>query len=320
VAFGLQYAFRSGLIHRDIKPGNILIDRHGTAKLLDLGLARFYHDQTDILTIKYDDKVVLGTADYVAPEQVANSHSVDVRADIYALGASFYFLLAGHPPFPTGAVSQKLLWHRTKDPTPLRQIRPEVPEGLVAIVARMMQKDPAARYQTPQEVADELERWLPNQIPLPFAEEMPKLSPAAEEMPEVTLTQLAGTGDVVIDLKPNPISEGSPFGASSSPTKFGPSPFGVGSGVSSNVLTAPFPLNSPSRSQSSKVVPNTPLPRTSTRRSRAGTLEPKKAALPDMTRQPFLTASGRTRLLILGLTVISVVSVGLLIYKSFVTH
>jgi serine/threonine protein kinase len=179
IAIGLDFAFKSGIIHRDIKPGNILIDRQGTAKLLDMGLARFYQDQTDMLTIKYDDKIVLGTADYVAPEQVANSHAVDVRADVYALGASLYFLLAGHPPFPTGTVSQKLLWHRTKDPTPIRQIRPEVPEGLAAIIAKMMQKDPNARYNTPGEVAAELERWVPAQIPSPAPEEMPVLCPAA---------------------------------------------------------------------------------------------------------------------------------------------
>ncbi len=178
-ATGLDYAFRSGIIHRDVKPGNILIDRTGTAKILDMGLARFYRDQTDQLTVKYDDKIVLGTADYVAPEQVANSHSVDVRADIYALGASLYFLLAGHPPFPSGTVSQKLLWHRTKDPTPLRQIRPEIPEGLAAIVAKMMAKDPNARYQTPADIAAELAHWEPATIPAPSPQEMPQLSPAA---------------------------------------------------------------------------------------------------------------------------------------------
>src|SRR5581483_6918273 len=121
VAVGLDYAFRNGIIHRDIKPGNVLVDRKGVARILDMGLARFYKDHADQLTLKYDDKIVLGTADYVAPEQVANSHAVDIRADIYALGATFYFLLAGHPPFPTGTVSQKLLWHRTKDTTPIRQ-------------------------------------------------------------------------------------------------------------------------------------------------------------------------------------------------------
>jgi tRNA A-37 threonylcarbamoyl transferase component Bud32 len=180
-ALGLDCAFRNHLIHRDIKPGNILIDRKGTAKILDMGLARFLNDAADQLTVKYDDKVVLGTADYVAPEQVANSHSVDIRADIYALGATLYFLLAGHPPFPVGSVSQKLLWHRTKDPTPIRQIRPEVPDALAALVGKMMAKDPKARYQTPAQVAAELEQFLTEPVPPPSEEEMPALSAAAAE-------------------------------------------------------------------------------------------------------------------------------------------
>jgi serine/threonine protein kinase len=194
VALGLEYAFQNGIIHRDIKPGNFLIDREGACKLLDMGRARFYQDQTDMLTIKYDDKIVLGTADYVAPEQVANSHEVDIRADLYALGASFYFLLAGHPPFPSGTVSQKLLWHRTKDPTPIRHVRPDVPEGVAAIVAKLMMKDPNQRYRTPAEVAVELERWIPAEVPLPKLEEMPTLSPAAEtalnDLPKGTTSML----------------------------------------------------------------------------------------------------------------------------------
>jgi serine/threonine protein kinase len=179
VALGLDYAFRNGIIHRDIKPGNVLIDRHGIARILDMGLARFYRDQTDLLTVKYDDKVVLGTADYVAPEQVTNSHSVDHRADVYALGATLYFLLAGHPPFPDGTVSQKLLWHKIKDPTPIRQLRPEVPEGLAAAIARMMAKDPTKRYQTHADVAAALAKWVPADLPLPADDEMPRLSPLA---------------------------------------------------------------------------------------------------------------------------------------------
>jgi serine/threonine protein kinase len=182
VADALDYAFRSGIIHRDVKPGNVLVDHRGQAHVLDMGLARFFKDHTDQLTIKYDDKIVLGTADYVAPEQVANSHAVDIRADIYALGATFYFLLAGHPPFPTGTVSQKLLWHRTKEPTPIRQVRPEVPEELAQILARMMAKEPKARYQTPAQVAAELAAWVPAEVPLPASEELPNLSPAVTEL------------------------------------------------------------------------------------------------------------------------------------------
>lgn len=183
-AVGLDYAFRNGIIHRDIKPGNILVDRQGAARILDMGLARFFKDHADLLTLKFDDKIVLGTADYVAPEQVANSHTVDIRADIYALGATLYFLLAGHPPFPSGTVSQKLLWHRTKEPAPIRQLRPEVPEAVAAVVAKMMAKDPKTRYQTPGQLAAELEALLPAEVPLPAPAEVPQLSPAAREEPE----------------------------------------------------------------------------------------------------------------------------------------
>src|SRR5262249_10146677 len=105
VAVGLEHVHHgAGLVHRDIKPGNILIDRTGTVKILDMGLARFIHDHTDPLTSKYDEKAVLGTADYLAPEQAMSSHDVDIRADIYSLGATFYFLLTGKPPFGPGTV------------------------------------------------------------------------------------------------------------------------------------------------------------------------------------------------------------------------
>lgn len=188
VADGLEYAFRNGIIHRDVKPGNVLIDRRGTAKVLDMGLARFFKDQTDNLTVKYDDKIVLGTADYVAPEQVANSHNVDVRADIYALGATLYFLLAGHPPFPTGTVSQKLIWHRTKDPAPIQQVRPEVPDEIAAIVTKMMAKDPNQRQQTPGEVAAILAPHIPVNVVVPPQAEMPQLCTAVTEGQSTTDT------------------------------------------------------------------------------------------------------------------------------------
>ena len=239
VANGLDYAFRSSLIHRDIKPGNVLIDRQGVARILDLGLARFINDHGDQLTLKYDDKIVLGTADYVAPEQVANSHSVDIRADIYALGATFYFLLAGHPPFPTGTVSQKLLWHRTKDPTPIRQIRPEVPEGLAVIVGKMMAKDPKARYQTPAQVAADLEPFLANPAPLPTEEEMPVLSPAALEGMNVEAAE-AKAGPVARSAAPSGVVKTAAASAAPGSSPFGPStnsPWGT----STATATAPPP-------------------------------------------------------------------------------
>jgi serine/threonine protein kinase len=178
---GLDHAFRVGVIHRDIKPGNILIDRHGVSKILDMGLARFYHTDDDMLTKKYDERSVLGTADYVAPEQTINSHDVDVRADIYSLGATFYFLLAGHPPFPEGTVSQKLIAHQTKQPPPIDRLRPEVSPELSLVIRKMMAKSINERYQHPSQVYDALKPFIPKHTPIPPEDEMPMLSPAARE-------------------------------------------------------------------------------------------------------------------------------------------
>jgi serine/threonine protein kinase len=156
-AMGLQHVHEAGLVHRDIKPGNLLRDRNGTVKLLDLGLARFFANvEQDNLTRNFDDKSILGTADYIAPEQGMNSHDVDIRADIYSLGATLYHLLGGQPPFAGGTVTQKLIMHQMREPTAIRQLRPEVPPGLANVVARMLCKDPARRYQTPAEVAEAL--------------------------------------------------------------------------------------------------------------------------------------------------------------------
>ena len=186
----LDHAFRVGVIHRDIKPGNILVDRTGVAKILDMGLARFYHTDDDMLTKKYDERSVLGTADYVAPEQTINSHDVDVRADIYSLGATFYFLLAGHPPFPEGTVSQKLIAHQTKQPTPIDRLRPEVPPELALVVRRMMAKSVTERFQMPAQIYDALRPFVRNALPVPPDDEMPVLSPAARE----STSSSAGSG------------------------------------------------------------------------------------------------------------------------------
>jgi serine/threonine protein kinase len=179
-AIGLQHVHQAGLIHRDVKPGNLLLDRRGIVKILDLGLVRFFHDHKDTLTQQYDPTTVLGTADYLSPEQALNSHDVDTRTDVYSLGATFYFLLAGHPPFQGKTFREKLLSHLTKEPTPLRTLRPEVPEGLAAVVEKMMAKDREQRYQSSAAVVAALAPWTESPIAPPPAEEMTQLSPAAQ--------------------------------------------------------------------------------------------------------------------------------------------
>jgi len=158
-AEGLAHAHAAGLIHRDVKPANLLVDRKDVVKVLDLGLARFTDEETASLTVAYDENV-LGTADYLAPEQALDSHGVDARADIYSLGCSLYFVLTGHPPFPEGTLPQRLMMHQKHPPPPIRNDRPDVPETLVEICSKMMAKKPADRYQTAGEVADALGDWL----------------------------------------------------------------------------------------------------------------------------------------------------------------
>jgi eukaryotic-like serine/threonine-protein kinase len=115
-ANGLAHAHGNGLIHRDIKPANLLVDKKGVVKVLDLGLARFFDDSSQASLTTAHNETVLGTADYLSPEQALNSHTVDHRTDIYSLGCTAYFMLAGHPPFPEGTVAQRLVAHQVKLP------------------------------------------------------------------------------------------------------------------------------------------------------------------------------------------------------------
>lgn len=159
-ADGLAHAHKAGMVHRDIKPGNLLVDDSGTVRILDLGLARFFTEgDEESLTVAHDEKV-LGTADYLAPEQALDSHNVDARADIYALGCTFYFLLTGHAPFTEGTLAQRLMAHQTKEPPPIQRDRPDTPAPLVDIINRMMAKQVDDRLQTAAEVAEALSAWL----------------------------------------------------------------------------------------------------------------------------------------------------------------
>ncbi|RCS49262.1 serine/threonine protein kinase [Bremerella cremea] len=158
-ADGLQHAHDTGIIHRDVKPANLLLDERGIIKILDMGLARIKSDQNTAAPIPREDNF-LGTADYLAPEQADNCHKADHRVDIYGLGCSLYFLLTGHAPFPEGSMAQRVAKHRSVMPDEIRKSRPNCPAELQRICEKMIAKNPDERYSEAQEVALELRNWL----------------------------------------------------------------------------------------------------------------------------------------------------------------
>ncbi|CAN5561705.1 hypothetical protein BH11PLA2_BH11PLA2_04610 [soil metagenome] len=166
IALGLQYAHQNGLVHRDIKPANLLLGRDGYVRIIDLGLVRWEEEADSQLTAKMD-KSILGTADYLAPEQAVNSATVDIRADIYSLGATLYFLLAGRTIFPEGKTAQKLMWQQLKTPTPIRDLAPNVPPELAEILHKCLSKSPSDRFNNPSELAAALEKWCEGPPPMP---------------------------------------------------------------------------------------------------------------------------------------------------------
>lgn len=155
IASALAHASSRDVVHRDIKPSNILITSGGRAKLVDMGLARLHevaHPDGDLTA----SGVTLGTFDYISPEQARDPRHVDVRSDIYSLGCTFYYMLTARPPFPEGTVFQKLLQHQGEAPPDPRELNADVPAEVAAIMRRMMAKDPAARYQKPDELIRDL--------------------------------------------------------------------------------------------------------------------------------------------------------------------
>jgi eukaryotic-like serine/threonine-protein kinase len=186
-ADGLAYAHGSGIVHRDVKPANLLVSRDDVVKILDLGLVKFFDDAPPLNT---GEGRVLGTADFLSPEQALDSHAVDARADIYSLGCTFYFLLAGHPPFPAGTLSERLLSHQTKQPVPIAEIRQDVPADLATVLGRMMAKKPANRFQTAGEVSEVLRRWLVRQATPQWIRKNPAILSGAGVLQEAAARRL----------------------------------------------------------------------------------------------------------------------------------
>ncbi|MBL7039478.1 MAG: protein kinase [Pirellulaceae bacterium] len=163
---GLQHAHERGMIHRDIKPHNLMLATDGTVKILDFGLASLTteatgHEETrprrgELTSVS----TVIGTPDYISPEHASNAHQADARSDLYSLGATFYFLLAGQPPFTGGTVTGKLADHAALAPEPIQVVRPDVPDELAEIIHRLLAKAPGDRFQSATDLADVLDRRL----------------------------------------------------------------------------------------------------------------------------------------------------------------
>jgi serine/threonine protein kinase len=153
IADGLAHAAARGVVHRDIKPSNIIVSPTGRAKIVDMGLARHLDGGMDGVT---QSGVTLGSFDYISPEQALEPRAADERSDIYSLGCTLYHVLTGQPPVPDGTAAKKLQHHQSVAPADPRTLNPRVPDSVVAVIGRMMAKDPAERYQRTEQLVDDL--------------------------------------------------------------------------------------------------------------------------------------------------------------------
>jgi serine/threonine protein kinase len=241
-ALGLQYAHQHDLVHRDIKPSNLMLNRDGQIKVLDLGLARIRQGQANQQDMTSAGQM-MGTADYIAPEQVRDSHSVDIRADIYSLGCTLYQLLAGRTLFSGekyASAFDKMMAHVKESPPSVLESRPDVPRPLVAVIERMLAKRPDERFAVPREVAAAL-------TPFTSGCNLAALVSATDSTPSTTVpvdTSMAVTDEYL--SRPSTgthASQAALIGANKPPAlpSFNPSPSGAGVAVSSSPLVAESP-------------------------------------------------------------------------------
>jgi len=160
IAAGLEHAATRGVVHRDVKPSNIIITPTGRAKLVDMGLARSLEPQTNQLT---QSGMTLGTFDYISPEQALEPREADARSDIYSLGCTFYHMLTGQAPVPEGTAAKKMHHHQNVAPIDPRQLNPDVPDEVAFVLHKMMAKNPKDRYQRPVQLVQHLMQ-IANQV------------------------------------------------------------------------------------------------------------------------------------------------------------
>jgi serine/threonine protein kinase len=185
-ARGLAHAHAMGIVHRDIKPANLLLGKDGIVKILDMGLARLDDSAGTNLT---QTGSVMGTVDYMPPEQTMDSKAADHRADIYSLGCTMYHLLTGQPVYESDSLIGKIIAHREEQIPSMRDVRSDIPPRLDQIFQRMIAKKPEDRYQSMQDVVNELEAVRSNpEMALPKPAQKPKVLKAEE--PPVPVTPL----------------------------------------------------------------------------------------------------------------------------------
>jgi serine/threonine protein kinase len=160
VAAGLDHAHSQGVIHRDLKPSNIMVTPHDHAKILDLGLAIIEGEDVEDIRVVGGKGYIVGTMDYIAPEQTANSAAVDRRADIYSLGCTLYYAVTGRPPFPGGTSKEKIERQRREEPESLLELKPSIPIAFAVLIRQMMAKDPADRPPGAKDVIRKLRPWV----------------------------------------------------------------------------------------------------------------------------------------------------------------
>ncbi|MEL6898072.1 MAG: serine/threonine-protein kinase, partial [Planctomycetota bacterium] len=153
-AMGLKHAHEKGIVHRDIKPANLLLGRDGVVRISDMGLARLKEEDGG-LTMEGTGRIV-GTADFLAPEQALNSRDADGRSDLYSLGCTLFFVVTGKPPYLADSLAQRLAMHQAAPIPDLKKIRPDCPDGLIKVFNRLMAKKPEDRYANAGELLQAL--------------------------------------------------------------------------------------------------------------------------------------------------------------------
>ncbi len=218
-ALGLQHAHERGMVHRDIKPANLILARDGkkaVVKVLDFGLAKVTSEGQIDSNLTREGQM-LGTPDYIAPEQIRDAQSADIRADVYSLGCTFYYLLTGGPPFRGDHLWDLYQAHFSMDAQPLNLIRPEVPVELNAVVAKMMAKEQGRRFQTPGDVARALAPFFKPALTRPgvsnaelprFETQVAPTQPASADIAPSQPATLASAAALIVQAAPKSLASG----------------------------------------------------------------------------------------------------------------